>query len=140
MKRMMIRELGKSGDQEFSDDLELLWDYYETILDDPTFSLLYASVKYHALNFILSEAANWYDTKEMDIEEKQSQVFDHWWKMYDRVAAQLQTELQLDAAGFGIAIGVMTKTAPLPYTDFTGMNPSNPWISGLPLPYGYDPT
>jgi hypothetical protein len=136
---MMVRELGKKGDQEFTDDVEMLWDYYETILDNPTFSLLYASVKYHALNFILAEAANRYDTSAMDISEKEGQVFDHWWKMYDRVAAQLQTELQLDTAGFGIAIDVMTKTSPLPYTDLSGINPNNPWISGLPLPYGIDP-
>jgi hypothetical protein len=138
LKRVLARECGKGTDIEFQSLLETLWNYYGEMLVSPSLALLYLHVKYHALNIILAEVANLYDTKEIDIEEKEGQKFDHWWKLYAQTEKSLATEIATDPGTFAISISVMTKNAPLPYTLLTYptyLNPNDTSLSGLPLPY-----
>lgn len=138
MKRILAMECGKGTDIEFQSIVETLWNFYSDVLVDPSLSSVYLHTKYHALNLILAETANLYDTKSIDIEEKESQKFDHWWKLYAQAEKALMIEVAADPSSFAIAVAVMTKTSPLPYTALTYptyLNPNDPAITGLPLPF-----
>ncbi len=136
VRDLMPKELGKSGDAEFSATLALLCDYYLAYLDNPSISLAYQMIKLHAIDVLIGGEWASYDSEQIDIVEKESQKFDHLMKLREIVVGVVAGELAADGLTYGIAIGTMNKKQPLPYSEYLGyFNPNSIYYSGTPLPY-----
>lgn len=136
VETLLPRELGKAGDLAFIDFLSAITDYYLAYLDAPSISLAYQLIKLHAIDYLIGNEWASYDSEQIDIVEKESQKFKNLLEFRKIVAGVVDTELLAEGTNYGLAIGVMNKKQPIPYSDYLGyFNPNSIFYSGTPLPY-----
>lgn len=134
MVRLLPLELGQQKNEEFKEVLSILKDYYTDTLSNPTLALLYYSIKLHAINYLLGNAWQYYDTSAMDVSERESQKYKNLIDLYNIVKEQQTTEV-VATGGTSFAIGVIAKRAPIPFTDLSEwINPNSQLFRGTPEP------
>lgn len=132
VRSLLPREFGKASDTEFRDYLNLLITYYTDTLSSPTLSLVYKMCRLSCIDYLLGNSATKFDTAEIDIQEKESQIFDHYMKLYPIAERQLELEISAVTGG-AFSIGVVTKQTPIPYDQILYFNPNNSFFRGRPI-------
>ena len=132
LKIFLPKELNKDSDADFNQFLGMVINHYSLTLATPTYSLFYAFCKLSCIDYLLSRAASLYDTKEMDIQEFEGQIYPHYKDMYDRAEKRLEGELAAISGG-AFSIGVITKQTPVPYANVLYFNPNSSFFRGRPV-------
>lgn len=124
-------EVNGSQDESLSEVVSLLWQFYESKDTGYGFGLRYTYTKLHLINYLLGQKWHLYDTKAIDIEEKESQVFNNLLKLYEVTLKQIDSVEKVSGAT-EVFVSKVAKNSPVDF-NFVLTNPNLLQYKGWPL-------